>query len=83
MRTDTCRRAVRRPDSPRCGRCGRCRHGFTWQCEQGVKTGLGMGVVDGAFSEAVKLPASSLVEVKGLVDPRMKVAIEAVAYIGD
>ena len=28
-------------------------------------------------------PASSLVEVSGLVDPRMKVEIEAVAYIGD
>jgi enamine deaminase RidA (YjgF/YER057c/UK114 family) len=28
-------------------------------------------------------PASSLVEVTGLVDPRMKVEIEAVAYIGD
>jgi len=27
-------------------------------------------------------PASTLVEVKGLVDPRMKVEIEAVAYIG-
>jgi len=26
---------------PGCGRCGRCRHGFTWQCEQGLKTGLG------------------------------------------
>ena len=30
---------------PGCGRCGRCRHGFTWQCEQGVKT----GVVDRMF----------------------------------
>jgi len=28
-------------------------------------------------------PASTLVEVSGLVDPRMKVEIEAVAYIGD
>lgn len=28
-------------------------------------------------------PASTLVEVAGLVDPRMKVEIEAVAYIGD
>jgi 2-iminobutanoate/2-iminopropanoate deaminase len=28
-------------------------------------------------------PASSLVEVSGLVDPRMKVEIEAVAYTGD
>ena len=28
-------------------------------------------------------PASTLVEVTGLVDPRMKVEIEAVAYIGD
>jgi enamine deaminase RidA (YjgF/YER057c/UK114 family) len=28
-------------------------------------------------------PASTLVEVKALVDPRMKVEIEAVAYIGD
>ena len=27
-------------------------------------------------------PASSLVEVTGLVDPRMKVEIEAVAYVG-
>jgi enamine deaminase RidA (YjgF/YER057c/UK114 family) len=27
-------------------------------------------------------PASTLVEVTGLVDPRMKVEIEAVAYIG-
>ena len=48
---------------PGCGRCGRCRHGFTWQCEQGLKTGIGMGLVDGAFAEAVKLPVSSLVEV--------------------
>ena len=31
----------------------------------------------------VHKPASSLVEVSGLVDPRMKVEIEAVAYIGD
>ena len=28
-------------------------------------------------------PASTLVEVSGLVDPRMKVEIEAVAYTGD
>jgi 2-iminobutanoate/2-iminopropanoate deaminase len=28
-------------------------------------------------------PASTLVEVSGLVDPRMKVEIEAVAYIGE
>ena len=28
-------------------------------------------------------PASTLVEVKALVDPRMKVEIEAVAYVGD
>jgi enamine deaminase RidA (YjgF/YER057c/UK114 family) len=28
-------------------------------------------------------PASTLVEVTGLVDPRMKVEIEAVAYIGN
>ena len=48
---------------PGCGRCGRCRHGFTWQCEKGLSTGLGMGMVDGAFAEAVSVPASSLVEV--------------------
>ena len=48
---------------PGCRRCGRCRHGFTWQCEQGLKTGLGMGLVDGAFADAVKIPATSLVEV--------------------
>ena len=28
-------------------------------------------------------PASTLVEVSALVDPRMKVEIEAVAYIGE
>lgn len=28
-------------------------------------------------------PASTLVEVTGLVDPRMKVEIEAIAYLGD
>ena len=28
-------------------------------------------------------PASTLVEVKAIVDPRMKVEIEAVAYIGE
>jgi enamine deaminase RidA (YjgF/YER057c/UK114 family) len=28
-------------------------------------------------------PASTLVEVSALVDPRMKVEIEAVAYLGD
>jgi threonine dehydrogenase-like Zn-dependent dehydrogenase len=64
---------------PGCGRCGRCRHGFTWQCEQGVKTGLGMGVVDGAFAEAVKLPATSLVEVMADLDDEEAVFVYPVA----
>jgi threonine dehydrogenase-like Zn-dependent dehydrogenase len=53
---------------PGCGRCGRCRHGFTWQCEQGVKTGVGMGLEDGAFAEALRIPATSLVEVNADLD---------------
>jgi threonine dehydrogenase-like Zn-dependent dehydrogenase len=64
---------------PGCGRCGRCRHGITWQCEQGLKTGLGMGLVDGAFAEAVKLPASSLVEVRADLDDEEAVFVYPVA----
>ena len=64
---------------PGCGRCGRCRHGFTWQCEQGLKTGLGMGLVDGAFAEYTVIPANSLVEVMDDLDDGEAVFVYPVA----
>lgn len=66
---------------PGCGRCGRCRHGYTWQCEQGLKTGLGMGLVDGAFAEFTRLPASSLVEVNQDLDDEEAVFAYPVASL--
>lgn len=66
---------------PGCGRCGRCRHGYTWQCEQGLKTGLGMGLVDGAFAEITRLPASSLVEVNADLDDEEAVFAYPVASL--
>ncbi|RKZ18084.1 hypothetical protein DRQ53_01485 [bacterium] len=66
---------------PGCGRCGRCRHGFTWQCEEGLKTGLGMGLVDGAFAEYVRVPESSLVEVIDDLDDEEAVFAYPVASI--
>jgi threonine dehydrogenase-like Zn-dependent dehydrogenase len=66
---------------PGCGRCGRCRHGITWQCEQGLKTGLGMGLVDGAFAEYTRVPASSLVEVIDDLDDVEAVFVYPVASL--
>jgi threonine dehydrogenase-like Zn-dependent dehydrogenase len=66
---------------PGCGRCGRCRHGFTWQCEQGLKTGLGMGLVDGAFAQFVRVPLLSLVEVMEDVDDEEAVFVYPVASL--
>lgn len=66
---------------PGCGRCGRCRHGFSWQCEQGLKTGIGMGLVDGAFAEQVIVPASSLVEVNADLDDEEAVFAYPVASL--
>ena len=66
---------------PGCGRCGRCRHGFTWQCEQGLKTGLGMGLVDGAFAERTRIRANSLVEVMEELDDVEAVFVYPVASL--
>lgn len=66
---------------PGCGRCGRCRHGYSWQCEQGLVTGLGMGLVDGAFAEQLVIPAASLVEVNADLDDEEAVFAYPVASL--
>lgn len=72
------RRVVARP-SPGCRRCTACRGGRPWLCEESRNTGIGMGLVDGAFADYVVLPVETLVAVPDALDDEDAVLAYAVA----
>ncbi len=74
--------------NPPCNRCLPCRDGRSWLCETGLSHAMGMGSVDGAMSEWVAVPESSLVEVPEGVDDEEAVfahplasALEAAGWV--
>lgn len=74
------RRVVARP-IPGCRRCISCRQNRPWLCDLGGGSGLGMGLVDGAFADYVVVPARSLVAVPDVLDDEETVFAYSVASV--
>ena len=74
------RRVIARP-VPGCRRCISCRQDRPWLCEMGGGSGLGMGLVDGAFADYVAVPARSLVVVPDVLDDEETLFAYSVASV--
>lgn len=74
------RRVVARPVAG-CKRCISCRQNKPWLCDLGGGSGLGMGLVDGAFADYVAVPARSLVAVPDMLDDEEAVFAHGVGSV--
>jgi len=72
------RRVVARPN-PGCRRCTACREARPWLCEDARSSGLGMGLVDGAFADYVSVAVETLTHVPDKLDDEDAVLAYAVA----
>ena len=72
------RRVVARP-YPGCRRCPNCRRDRPWECEEGRRSGPGMGLVDGAFADYVSVGVETLVAVPDVLDDEEAVLSYSVA----
>lgn len=65
--------------APGCGRCVNCRVELPWLCEQGIRGGIGMGLVDGALAEWVVCDVRTLEPVPESVEDDEAVFAQPVA----